>query len=81
MNLKTLYNKIADICNDADPNMGSIFYGDVYLLNHIQTVEYPAVVVTSGQHRGKVHDGFFMFRLNIFYVERLLDDDQCNSHA
>lgn len=75
MNLKTLCNYINECVHEADPNMGDVYYGDAYVLNHMQNVEFPAVVVMSDTHRGRLHDGFMTFRLNIFYVDRLLDDE------
>lgn len=75
MNLKILFDKIKEYSHDADPNVGDVFYGDIYQLNHIQTVEYPAVIVTSAQHSADINNDYiFSFRVNIFYVERLLDN-------
>lgn len=74
MNLKKLFDKIAVISKTIDPNIGHVLYGDVYELNHIQTVEYPAVVVTVGNHGANLNDYTLQYRLNIFYIDRLTDD-------
>ena len=74
MNLRLLFDKIKDASIQADPNIGDVLYGDIYQLNHIQTIKYPAIVVTSGQHSADLDDYFFSYRMNIFYVERLLDN-------
>lgn len=76
MNLKLIYDKICEAAKQADPNIGTNFYGDIYQLNHIQTIKYPAIVVTAGQHSADIDNYFFSFKLNIFYVERLLDNQE-----
>lgn len=75
MNLRKLFDKIDEYVHESDPNVGDVLYGDIYQLNHLQTISYPAVVVTCGQHRSLIDDGFFIYRLNIFYVERLMDNE------
>lgn len=76
MKLRTLYDKIVEAAKMVDPNIGSTFYGDVYQLNHIQNVKYPAMVVTNSTHSGVMDEYYFQYRLNIFYVERLTDDQE-----
>ena len=73
-NLKVLFGKIKQLSQSIDPNIEFVVYGDVYELNHIQDVTYPAVVVTVGQHTSNLDSYNFNYRLNIFYVDRLTDD-------
>ena len=73
-NLKVLFGKIKQLSQSIDPNIEFVVYGDVYELNHIQDVTYPAVVVTVGQHTSNLDNYNFNYRLNIFYVDRLTDD-------
>ena len=73
-NLKVLFGKIKQLSQSLDPNIEFVVYGDVYELNHIQDVTYPAVVVTVGQHTSNLDNYNFNYRLNIFYVDRLTDD-------
>ena len=73
-NLKLLFGKIKQLSKSLDPNIEYVVYGDVYELNHIQNVTYPAVVVTVGQHTSNLDNYNFNYRLNIFYVDRLTDD-------
>ena len=73
-NLKVLFGKIKQLSQSLDPNIEFVVYGDVYELNHIQDVTYPAVVVTVGQHTSNLDSYNFNYRLNIFYVDRLTDD-------
>lgn len=73
-NLKVLFDKIKQLSQSLDPNIEYVVYGDVYELNHIQNVTYPAVVVTVGQHTSNLDNYNFNYRLNIFYVDRLTDD-------
>lgn len=73
-NLKVLFGKIKQLSQSIDPNIEFVVYGDVYELNHIQNVTYPAVVVTVGQHTSDLDNYKFNYRLNIFYVDRLADD-------
>ena len=73
-NLKVLFDKIKQLSKSLDPNIEYVVYGDVYELNHIQNVTYPAVVVTVGQHTSDLDNYKFNYRLNIFYVDRLTDD-------
>lgn len=73
-NLKVLFDKIKQLSQFIDPNIKFVVYGDVYELNHIQDVTYPAVVVTVGQHTSNLDNYNFNYRLNIFYVDRLTDD-------
>ena len=73
-NLKVLFDKIKRLSHALDPNIEYVVYGDVYELNHIQNVTYPAVVVTVGQHTSNLDNYYFNYRLNIFYVDRLTDD-------
>lgn len=75
-NLKVLFGKIKQLSQSIDPNIEFVVYGDVYELNHIQDVTYPAVVVTVGQHTSNLDNYNFNYRLNIFYVDRLTDDKE-----
>ena len=75
-NLKVLFGKIKQLSQSIDPNIEFVVYGDVYELNHIQDVTYPAVVVTVGQHTSDLDSYNFNYRLNIFYVDRLTDDKE-----
>lgn len=75
MNLRRIFDRIKRYIKMADPNTGNVIYGDIYELNHIQTVKYPAVVVTCDRHNGNTDEGWFSFRLNIFITDRLLDDE------
>ena len=75
-NLKVLFDKIKHLSHAIDPNIEYVVYGDVYELNHIQNVTYPAVVVTVGQHTSNLDNYNFNYRLNIFYVDRLTDDKE-----
>ena len=75
-NLKVLFGKIKQLSQSIDPNIEFVVYGDVYELNHIQNVTYPAVVVTVGQHTSDLDSYNFNYRLNIFYVDRLTDDKE-----
>ena len=76
MKLRQLYDKIVSLSKMSDPNVGDCFYGDVYQLNHIQTVKYPSVVVTNSNHNGSMDDYYFEYRLNIFYIDRLTDNQE-----
>lgn len=75
VNFRLLFDKIREAAVRHDPNVGSVLYGDVYQLNHLQDIKYPAVVVTSGEHRGNVDEYYFTYQVNLFYVDRLTDND------
>lgn len=71
MNLYQTVQYILSVAK-AQPNVGLAYEGDVYDLNELQNIAYPAVVVAqnthaeSGEWRG--------YGFNIFYVDRLTDD-------
>ena len=75
MTLFNLVNTITDIAK-AQPNMGSVFVGDVYELNHRQDVQYPAFVLTQQQHRKNPNTEITTYNLNLFVVDRLTDDKE-----
>lgn len=75
MNLRRLFDRIKKYSKLTDPNTGDVIYGDIYTLNHLQNIKYPAVVVTCDRHNGNLDEDWFAFRLNIFVTDRLLDDE------
>lgn len=71
-NLRAVVNKIEQAVRSVDYNMGSFFYGDIYNINHLQEVKYPAVIVTNSTHTSK--SDYITYNFNIFYVDRLTAD-------
>lgn len=55
-------------------HINSVYEGDIYELNSRQDVEYPAFVITQGQHINNYNDSNFTINYNVFFVDRLLDD-------
>lgn len=72
----TLYTLITNIQNLAkmEPNIGFITQGDIYSLNHIQDVVYPAFVITQAQHTGSYYNEYENYSITMFLVDRLVED-------
>lgn len=72
----TLYTLITNIQNLAkmEPNIGFITQGDIYSLNHIQDVVYPAFVITQAQHTGSYYNEYENYNITMFLVDRLVED-------
>lgn len=71
MNLYQTVQYILSVAK-AQPNVGLAYEGDVYDLNELQNIAYPAVVVAQNTH---AENGEWRgYGFNIFYVDRLTDD-------
>lgn len=62
-NLKNIINKI--------PNVGTIIVNDIYELNTMQNVKYPAYAITQQDHIQNISDETITFHFIIFYADRL----------
>lgn len=73
-----LYDIITTIQRLAliDPTVGDCFEGDIYELNHQQSIAYPAVVITQNPHIGNLTNENTTFNFNIFAVDRQTEDGQ-----
>lgn len=71
-NLKAVVNRIEKAVRNVDKTIGNFFYGDIYNINHIQEIKYPAVVVTNSTHNAT--SDYITYYFNIFYVDRLTAD-------
>lgn len=71
MTLKDLIDAIAKVAK-SEPDVNSVYIGDVYALNQKQDVDYPAMVITQQQHT-KIDDDYTDYTLNLIYVDRLLE--------
>lgn len=72
MTLLEIIKHIQDIAKVNHTN--SSFVGDIYELNQRQDIEYPAFVVTQGTHQTNNEEDLDIYNLNLFYVDRLLED-------
>lgn len=72
MTLYEIIKNIQDITKIALVN--SNFIGDIYELNHRQDIQYPACVITQGTHQTDIQNDTDIYNLNIFLVDRLLED-------
>lgn len=71
MNLYQTVQYILSVAK-AQPNVGLAYEGDIYDLNELQNIAYPAVVVAQNIH---AENGEWRgYGFNIFYVDRLTDD-------
>lgn len=70
-NLKDTINLIVKIIK-AVPNAGTVFLNDIYQLNQMQTVNYPAYCLTQQPHIQT--EDTMSFNFTLLYVDRLLDD-------
>lgn len=71
MNLYQTVQYILSVAK-AQPNVGLAYEGDIYDLNELQNIFYPAVVVAQNTH---AENGEWRgYGFNIFYVDRLTDD-------
>ena len=71
-NLKAVVNRIEKAVRNVDKTIGNFFYGDIYNINHIQEIKYPAVVITNSTHNAT--SDYITYYFNIFYVDRLTAD-------
>lgn len=71
-NLKAVVNRVEKAVRNVDKTIGNFFYGDIYNINHIQEIKYPAVVVTNSTHNAT--SDYITYYFNIFYVDRLTAD-------
>jgi len=71
-NLKDSINLLEKIIK-AVPNAGTVFLNDIYQLNQMQEVNYPAYCITQQQHTQT--DDIMSFNFTLFYVDRLKDDE------
>lgn len=71
MTLKDLYNIIAELCNDIQ-DVRTFIENDVLFLNGLRNAEYGVVAVTQNQHT--MTSDWKNFSLNIFFIDRLLED-------
>ena len=55
-------------------HVNSTFVGDIYDLNHLQCIKYPAFVVTQGTHTPSFNDETLGINYSLFFVDRLLED-------
>lgn len=55
-------------------HVNSTFVGDIYDLNHLQNIEYPAFVITQGSHSQSFNDETMNINYSLFFVDRLLED-------
>lgn len=69
-----LYQTVQYILSVAkvQPNIGLAYEGDVYRLNELQNIQYPAIVVSQNTH-GESGE-FRSYSFFVFYVDRLLSD-------
>lgn len=68
-NLRTVVDNIEAVIKSVDKTVGDFLYGDIYNINHLQELNYPAVVVTNATHFADVNTVTYYF--NIFYIDRL----------
>lgn len=84
MKLYNLVKLIKIICLNQ-PNVNSFFEGDVYEISHRQDVEFSTMVLTHQTHNINNGEGFEVFGMNLFYVDRLTSDNDnrldVQSHA
>lgn len=72
MNLKSLIDKIKQICSNI-PNVTVVSTESVYDLNN-SDISYPAIVITQTSHSLDFTESFMHYGFQIFYAERLLED-------
>lgn len=74
--MNNLYNLIKNIKSLAksEPNIRFAEEGDVYVLNNQQDIDYPAFVLTQGEHSGNFDDETQTFGFSLFAVDRLVSD-------
>lgn len=71
--LRVLLEDISKIASNQ-PNIDFVHIGDVFELNENQQVVYPAIVVTSQYNTLSIKSKQLTSTINIFAVERLLED-------
>lgn len=69
-NLKDTINLLVKII-EAVPNAGQVFLNDIYQLNKMQTVKYPAYCITQQPHTQT--EDTMSFNFTLLYVARLND--------
>lgn len=74
--MNNLYNLIKNIKSLAksEPNIRFAEEGDVYVLNNQQDIDYPAFILTQGEHSGNFDDETQTFGFSLFAVDRLVSD-------
>lgn len=71
-NLRTVVDNIEAIIKSVDKTVGDFYYGDIYNINHYQSIKYPAVILTNATHFAGLETVTYYF--NIFYIDRLTED-------
>lgn len=72
MTLKECIYYIKDVCK-SQPNCGNVFFGDVYQLNKMENVQYPAYCITQQTHTLQYTNDFLRCRFYLFYIDRTND--------
>lgn len=73
MKLYGLIETIKKLCKSF-PNVNGVYVGDVYELNKLQSVEYAAMVITEQAHLVNQDEGYAMYQVNVFYIDREVED-------
>lgn len=71
MTLYELINRLLEIAKGM-PNIGYANEGDIYELNNLPNIDYSVFFVTQDRHQ--ISENTASYTLNLFYVDRLLDD-------
>lgn len=71
MTLYELIHNILDIAK-TKPNINYVNEGDIYELNNLPNINYGVFYVTQDRHQ--INENTARYTLNLFYVDRLLDD-------
>ena len=71
MTLETTINKLLKLAKKK-PNINYVGEGDIYQLDHLPNVEYGVFYITQTSHT--LEDDVLKLTLNLFYVDRLLND-------
>lgn len=72
MTLIELINNLKKIAKEQ-PNINFVGEGDIYELNHLPNIDYSVFYITQGTHQ--VAEDTAYFELNLFYVDRLTDNE------
>ncbi len=58
----------------SKPNINYVGEGDIYILNSLPNIDYSVFFITQGNHTVDAERNVITYSLNLFYIDRLLDD-------
>lgn len=82
MTLREIYNTIEDVVSHV-PDIRTVVENNILRLNELRNVEYAVFSIVQETHTSR--DGWVDFRLNLFFIDRLVNAEdnevEAQSHA